>query len=257
MTQQTINSSAHQESDKFHGMSPMPYQDKLDIIKNDYTPKIHRIGIPFSLLHAFLLLVPGLFLVVVHNVWPGWPVILSGVVPVWAALAVIYIIEPLQYYLALGTVGTYISSIAGNNSNIRLPTAVATQEIMGVEPGSPEAEIVGGIAVIASQWLMAVLILVGALTISWVIQILPPSITKSFDFLIPALFGGLLVNIGLHQWRYMVVAVVTGLIMYFIGVPSVFITILLVIFMIFLSYFFYKKGIWMPKQIVSAAVDDD
>ena len=48
-------------------------------------------------------------------------------------------------------------------------------------------------------------------------HLLPKSL---FGRLVLVLFGGLLVNIGLHQWRYMVVAVVLGLILYFAGIPS-------------------------------------
>ena len=254
MSEQNQNNSS---SAKFPGMSPLPYQEKLDIIQKEYSPKVHAIGIPFSILHIFLMLLPGLFLLVAYNVWPGWDVILKAVVPIWTALGLIYVLEPLQYYLALGTVGTYVASITGNTSNIRLPTTVATQEVIGVEPGSPEAEVVSGIAIITSQWVMAALILVAALSITWVINILPPVITKSFDFLIPALFGGMLVNMGLVQWRYTLVSIAVSLALYFAGVPSAVMTFIVVFFMIGLSLFFYRRNIWVPKKIVAAAVEDD
>jgi hypothetical protein len=257
MSEQTGNTSTSQGSSKFHGMSPLPYEEKLKIIQNDYNPKVHAIGIPFSVIHIFLMLVPGLFLLVAYNVWPGWDVILKAVVPIWLALGLIYVIEPLQYYLALGTVGLYVASITGNTSNIRLPTTVATQEVIGVEPGSPEAEVVSGIAIITSQWVMAGLILIAALSISWVIGILPAAITKSFDFLIPALFGGMLVNMGLTQWRYTVVALSASLILFFLGVNSSLMTFIVVFLMIGLSLYLYRKGIWVPKKIAAAAVEDD
>jgi len=46
--------------------------------------------------------------------------------------------EPVQYYLALGIVGTYVSFLAGNIGNLRLPVAISTAEVLGVDPGSPE-----------------------------------------------------------------------------------------------------------------------
>ncbi len=243
-------------SSKFFGMSPLPFQEKFEILKTDYTPKVHRIGLIIAIVHVIIMFLPGLYLLVAYGVWPGWNVIMSGVFPIWAALAVVYVIEPVQYFLALGTVGTYVSFLAGNISNIRLPVAVTTTEVAGVEPGSPEAEVVSGISIITSQWVLVVVVLAAAVLVTWVVNILPPSITKAFDFLIPALFGGLLVNVGLSQWRYMVVAVVMGFVLTFLGVPSTFMTLIMVALMIALSAFFYKKGIWVPKEVQKAATED-
>ncbi len=133
-------------SDKYFGMSPLPYEEKQKIIIEDYTPKIDRIGIPTAAVHVFLMFVPALFLLVVHKVWPGWGPIMNAVLPIWVALAVMYFVEPVQYFLALGTAGTYIGFTRGNNSNISIPTAVATADALGVEPGSPEGEVVSCIA---------------------------------------------------------------------------------------------------------------
>ncbi len=256
MTQPIENTPSTPDSSKFFGMSPLPYEEKLKIIQNEYSPKIHKIGIPIAIIHIFIMFLPAIYLLAAYGVWPGGGTILNAVVPLWAVLGVIYFIEPLQYYLALGTVGTYVTFLAGNGPNVRLPTAVATTEVMGIEPGSPEAEVVAGISIIASQWLMAILILIAALSITWVIGILPPVIVKAFDFLAPALFGGMLVYVGMQQWRYMAIAVAASILLYFAGVPSILITILLVFFMIALSYYFYRKGIWVPKKIVSAATED-
>ncbi|MCE5206700.1 MAG: hypothetical protein LLG42_00120 [Chloroflexi bacterium] len=258
MTQEVTNTPSTSGSSKFFGMSPLPYEEKLKIIEEDYTPKIHKIGVPTAAIHAVIMFLPALFLLVFYHVWPGWGIIMNAVVPIWAALGVIYFLEPLQYYLALGTAGTYVTFISGNGSNIRLPTAVATTEAMGVEPGSPEAEIVSGISIMTSQWLVVILMLIAALGITAIINVLPPAITKAFDFLIPALFGGMLINIGLHEWRYLIVSLVLGLALNLLGVNANLITFIMVFFMIGLSVIFYKKGIWIPKEEKrSAAVDDD
>ena len=95
MSEQTEKNTS--TSSKFFGMSPLPYEDKLNTIKTDYNPKIRRIGIPFSIIHLILLLLPGIFLAVVYKVWPGWDMILKAVGPIWAALGLIYVIEPVQY----------------------------------------------------------------------------------------------------------------------------------------------------------------
>jgi predicted branched-subunit amino acid permease len=99
--------------------------------------------------------------------------------------------------------------------------------------------------------------LFAAVGVTAVVGILPPFITKAFDFLIPALFGGMLVNIGMYQWRYLVVTVVAALALFLVGVPAKFITLIMVVFMIGLSYFFYKRGIWVPKAPMASAATED
>jgi len=73
----------------------------------------------------------------------------------------------------------------------------------------------------------------------------------------PALFGGMLVNIGMYQWRYLIVTVVAALALFLVGVPATYITLIMVVFMIALSYTFYKKGIWVPKAPMASAATED
>ena len=223
------------------GMSSLPFAEKQAILAKEYSPSIHKIGLIVSIVHIVIMLLPGLVLALFYDAFPGWGMIMAGVVPIWTALAIVYVMEPVQYFLALGTVGTYVSFLAGNISNIRLPTAIATTEVVGVEPGTPEGEIVSGISIIVSQWVLVAMTLFAALGVTAVVGILPPFITKAFDFLIPALFGGMLVNIGMYQWRYLIVTVVAALALFVVGVPAKFITLIMVVFMIALSYIFYKR----------------
>lgn len=243
-------------SNPYFGMSPMPFEQKMGIMATHYNPAIHKIGLPLSLIHIFLMLLPGLVLLVLYNVWPGWPMILAAAIPIWTMMAPIYFMEPIQYFLALGTVGTYVGFTAGNNSNIRLPVAIATEAVMGVEPGTPEGEVVGGLAVIASQWVLVVVTLLAALLVTAVVAVLPKAITDSFAFLMPGLFGAMFVQIALQTPRYAAVAIVAALVLFFLGVPATFMTIILVVFMLVLSVILYSRGIWVPQAKQAAEIQE-
>jgi len=237
-------------NNKYFGMSAMPYEKKVDIITNEYNPSVHRIGVTMAAIHMIIMFFPGLALLLFFNVFPGWGNIMAAAIPIWTMMAPIYIMEPIQYFLALGTMGTYVGFLAGNNSNIRLPVAIATEDAMGVEPGTPEGEIIGGLGIIASQWVLVVVTLVAALLVTAVIGILPPVIVHAFDYLLPALFGGMLVQIGMSHWRFALLSAALAVVLFFIGVPLVFITLIMVIVMVVVGIVFYNNNIWTPKPVV-------
>ena len=101
-------------------------------------PVLHRIGVIMAIIHIVIMFLPGLAFWVFFDVFSGWDFSMASVIPIWAVMLPIYIMEPAQYYLALGIVGTYVSFLAGNIGNLRLPVVISTAEVLGVEPGSPE-----------------------------------------------------------------------------------------------------------------------
>ena len=58
--------------DKYHGMSPLPLEEKQAIIKNEYAPRVHRVGLLASLGQAVIIFLPALFLLAAYGLWPGW-----------------------------------------------------------------------------------------------------------------------------------------------------------------------------------------
>lgn len=238
----------------YFGMSPMPYEKKMQILAERYTPQVHRIGVPIALIHVVIMMLPGLALWFFYGVWPGWKAIVAGATPIWLMCSLGYFMDPIQYFVALGTVGTYVSFLAGNVGNIRLPCAIATEAALGVEPGTPEGEIVGGLAMIASQWVLVVVTLTAALLVTMVVGSLPKPVTDSFEFLLPGLFGGMLIQVGLSSPRYAAVAVLTALVLYFLHFPGMFLSIVTVFFMMALSGVLFSRGIWVPTAMQQAEI---
>ncbi|NCC96589.1 MAG: hypothetical protein EOM02_07090, partial [Synergistales bacterium] len=101
-----------------------------------------RIGRFTVLVTAALTFLPCVYLYLAHGAFPSMAVAMKS----WAMIASIfgafYIVEPVSYYPILGLTGTYISFLTGNIGNLRVPCSAVAQDVVGVEPGTPEAEII-------------------------------------------------------------------------------------------------------------------
>jgi hypothetical protein len=159
-----------------------------------------------------------------------------------------WFIEPVSYFLILGICGTYISFLAGNISNFRLPVSAVAQEVAEVRQGSHEGEVISTIAITATQVVMTISALTGALFVSAIVGSLPAPVVAAFDWLLPSIWGAIIVQFGLRNWRYAVVAVIASVIVVvYSGFPSWTHTITVVVLMVALALFMCRRGLWLPK----------
>lgn len=235
--------------EKYHGMSHLPFEEKEAIIKNEYCPKVHRAGLWLSLLHAVIVFLPALYVLFAFGIWPGWATIGKAFASTAAIAGPYWFIEPVSYFLILGVAGTYVSFMAGNISNMRLPVSAVSQEVAGVQEGSPEGEIVGAIGIVASQWALTIATLAAAIVVTLVVRNLPKSITGAFDFLLPCLWGAIFGQFTLRAPQYAVVCMIIGipLVMYS-GLPTWTLIPIMVFGLAVLSIILFKQGIWVPKK---------
>lgn len=127
---------------KLAGESPLSFAEKEEIIQKEYAPKAHRLGLIISLIHIAIFFLPPLYIMFYFNVPVDWAAVGKGTIAVLGFSAPFWFIEPISYFLVLGISGTYISFLAGNISNFRLPVSAVAQEVAGVREGSHEGEIV-------------------------------------------------------------------------------------------------------------------
>ncbi len=235
--------------EKYHGMSPLPLEEKEAIIKNEYGPKVHLVGLLTSLGQAVIIFLPALFMLVAYGVWPGWTIIGKAFVSTAAIAGPYWFIEPVSYFLILGIGGTYISFLAGNISNMRLPVSAVSQEVAGVREGSPEGEIIGAIGIVASQWALTIATLAAAIVVTVVIGFLPKSVTGAFDFLLPCLWGAIFGQFALRSPQYAILAMIIGIpLVMWSGLPTWTLIPIMVFGLAILSVFLFKRGIWVPKK---------
>lgn len=228
--------------------SPLSETEKEAIVRAEYLPAAHRIGLVTSLIHAVIFFLPPIYLTVFHGPPADWGQILQGAAATWSFSMPLWFIEPVSYFLVLGVCGTYISFLAGNISNFRLPVSAVAQEVAQVPEGSHEGEIISTLAIAATQVMLTVSALTGAIFVSAIVSLLPPSVVTAFDWLLPSIWGAIVVQFGLRNWRYAVVAVIASIVVViYSGLPVWSHTPMLVVLMVAIALFTHNRGIWVPR----------
>lgn len=228
------------------GRSPLSESEKEAIVQREYLPKAHRIGLITSLAHVVIFFLPPIYLMVAFGLPADWPKVLNGAVATWGVSLPFWFIEPISYFMVLGICGTYISFLAGNISNFRLPVSAVAQEVAQVREGSHEGEIISTIAIVATQVMITLSALTGAVFVSIVVQLLPQSVVAAFDWLLPSIWGAIVVQFGLRKWQYAVVAIAAAIVVVvYTPLPGWSHIPILVFFMVFLAVILYNRGIWL------------
>jgi hypothetical protein len=224
-------------------VGPLSEAEKEAILRAEYFPKAHRIGLVTSLVHVAIFFLPALYLTFFHGLPTDWGKILQGAVATWSFSMPMWLLEPVSYFLVLGVCGTYISFLAGNISNFRLPVSAVAQEVAQVEEGSHEGEIISTLAIVASQVMLTVSALTGAIFVSAIVSVLPVQAVAAFDWLLPSIWGAIVVQFGMRSWRLAAVAVVTSIVVViYSGLPSWSYTPILVALMVALALFTHRRS---------------
>ncbi|WP_198469764.1 hypothetical protein [Acetomicrobium sp. S15 = DSM 107314] len=149
---------------------------------------------------------PSLYLYFKYGVFPPLPLALKA----WGMIATIfgafYIVEPISYYPILGLSGTYMSFLAGNISNLRLPCSAMAQEVVGVEPATPEAEIISTLGIAGSIIINVIFLTVGAIAGFALLRLFPQAVADALkNYAAAAIFGAVY---GQFSLRYPKVAII-------------------------------------------------
>lgn len=230
-------------------MSPLSEAEKEAIVRAEYFPKAHRIGLITSLLHVVIFFLPPLYLMVFYGLPADWGKIVQGAAATWSFSMPFWFIEPVSYFLVLGTCGTYISFLAGNIANFRLPVSAVAQEVAQVKEGSHEGEIISTLAIAATQMMITVSALTGAIFVTAIVGLLPVPVVAAFDWLLPSIWGAIVAQFGLRNWRYAAVAVAASVVVVaYSGLPGWSHIPILVVAMVALALFTHKRRIWVSKE---------
>lgn len=169
---------------------------------------------------------------------PGWQPIIAAFLAYAAMVGYAWVIEPISYYPTLGVSGTYIAFLTGNIANMCLPAAAAAQNVISAEPGTKKGEITAALAISAASLVNIFIISIIIATGSYLISVIPPSIQESFQFIVPAIFGGILAQFALKKPLLGLFAIAVGLLVnlapivpFFRGIICIAITITVCIYM--------------------------
>lgn len=163
------------------------------------------------------------YLLFVAGFWPGIGPILTAFTSVAAIFAVFWILEPVTYFPMLGNAGIYQAFLIGNISKKLLPAAVSAQAVLDAKPGTRRAEIVSTAAICGAALLhvVSLLLLVGAGG-TWLLSVLPASFVATFDYVVPAILGPVLVQLlwKQPQLRSAMIALAVAAVMAILVVPQ-------------------------------------
>lgn len=179
----------------------------------EYLPKMHRIGKIIGVLAVVASFMPALCLGLIYGLWPDWAALGTAALTAITSFGILWFVEPLSYYPVVGPMGTYMAFVSGNISNMRIPCASMAQVGAGVEPGTEKGSIIATIGMGVSIVINTLVLSAGVIAGQAVLSMLPAAVVSALNFLLPALFGALLVQFGMKNKSHTVVMLVFGIIL--------------------------------------------
>ncbi len=213
-----------------------------------WRPSVVRIGVITVLLPAALSFLPCVYLFAQFGVFPPLHTALKAWGMIFAIFGAFYFVEPVSYYPILGLSGTYISFLTGNIGNLRLPCSAVAQEVVGVEAGTDEAEIISTLGVSGSVLTNLVFVTIAALAGAALLAAFPAPIALAFKkYTVAAIFGAVFGQFTLKYPLLAIFGLVIPLGLYLSGIPFLgqtwFVIIASVFGTIAIGRMLYKKGL--------------
>ena len=148
-----------------------------------------RIGTLIALLYMIAL---PFVVLAFYDCMPSFGEVINlGTISILMIYIPVGISEAISYTPILGS-SAYLTFIAGNIMNLKLPVAVNAMKLANKEPNTPEGEAISSVAVAVSSIMTVVILALAALLSTWISPIFElPSVKTASNYLIPALFGSL------------------------------------------------------------------
>lgn len=214
-----------------------------------YDKKVHSWGRISMFLALVTMYAPVVGVCLVYNVGIDWAAVGAGVLAVWAAFGMNQIIEPFTFAPMLGAGGTYIGFTTGNVSQTKIPCVTSCQEIMGVEMGTEEGDVVATLAVGTCSLITTLEVALGVVFVAIIYPILTsPTLSPGFNNVLPAVMGAMLVQRIMANWKVGVLPFILGCLVAFVAGQrwyssnGLYIMLALIAITVAWAYWLYKKG---------------
>lgn len=181
---------------------------------SEYIKKMNRIGKITGCLGVLASFFPAIVLAVVYGLTPNLSALPTVAISVITSFGVLWIVEPISYYPVVGQIGTYMAFLSGNISNMRVPCASMAQVSAEVEPGTQEGSIIATLGMATSVIINIAVLTIGVIAGSSVLAMLPQSVTEALNYLLPALFGALLMQFGIKQKSHALLILILGILIW-------------------------------------------
>ena len=180
---------------------------KEEIYSKDYIPYSIKYGRMTSLIGVVASFVPLIVLALVFGVMPTATAIAAAAAIRISACLVYYFIEPISFQPVLGIPGTYMAFLSGNISNLRVPCSSVAQQAAGVQEGTPEGAVISTVGVAVSVVVNTTILTIGVLLGQQIISMIPASLVSALVYLVPALYGAMLMQMVLYAPKIAIISV--------------------------------------------------
>ncbi len=218
---------------------------------SQWTAPVHRIGRISLITLCITTTFPLFYLYFVYGVFPPVEWLVKVTTLITASFGLIWLIEPITFYPALGLAGCYQAFLTGNIGNNKLPSAVLAQDITGTEQGSRASEVVNVLAICGSTMTTQIVICIGAVAGTVILGVLPAPITNAVKaFTVPSIFGALIVSFALKFPKIIPVAVGVPLFLrfYVTSIPVYWFVFITLIATVTATLVIYKKDIYQKQD---------
>jgi hypothetical protein len=168
----------------------------LDRYERDFNALVVRLGVATMGAGVIANFIPVFYLWLVYGAIPPFGDIVKIGLLATTAFGASWVVQLISYFPVLGMPGTYVSFLVGSVAEIRLPASAMAQRVTEVEQGSREAEVISTIAIAGSVLMSAFIITLFTFIGSAVVPMLPKIIQKSFDYILPAVFAAVLLELS-------------------------------------------------------------
>lgn len=166
--------------------------DISNIFNNNFMPYIIKWGKLTTWASILFIMFPPLVITFIYGGSVSFSQILAGLIPIVSAMLVWYIVDPISLYPILGIPGLYITYIAGNSKEIRVPSALVAMGATGYGQGTPKGTIISTYAIANSVFVSVIVMTIGIVFGQVLLDNAPPQVVIGLKYLLPALFGGML-----------------------------------------------------------------
>ena len=192
------------------------------IYDEEYIPYSIKWGRLTSLLGVAASFFPVIILSFVFKIVPALDAIVAAATIRISACLVYYFIEPISFQPVLGIPGTYMAFLSGNLSNLRVPCSSVAQKAAGVEEGTPQGAVLSTIDIAVSIVVNLAILTLGVFLGAQVIALIPASLVSALVYLVPALYGAMLMQMVLYAPKIAAISVPLSLITLAISKTGVF-----------------------------------
>lgn len=190
----------------------MDNQEKTTIGKA-YSKDLVKWGRLTNIIGIIAGFLPIVVLLVVYGFHPNWTAFGIAFAAIAAAVSIGWLTDPVAYVPIFGAAGTMMAFLSGNANALRLPAVVVGTDVAGTTRGTPENEVITILSMCASVAMSTIVLTVCAIGGTRLLEALPTSITSLFNYMLPAVFGGVITQLAFDNPDYLIPCFVTSILL--------------------------------------------